>query len=504
MGEFEEQNEKKIREEFEATGKQSQKKIILTEQTDAIEQDQKEQDLFNEVADVVKNKLNDHGVYIIMGNYVGQNEGIIAGENARFKNTDFTRSRRRNISDIKNGKSHKTDTLFDDESKICKWMKNNFGNENFLWLISLSVFHDMPYSWIKRNAEVLENKRCFEVEDKIAAGKIITKDELLKSIGAFIYMDVVNSNSGKVECEFVGFVSENAAERILKCLWMQLCDYREGILEWLQLFAYQAQWPQSYAAVVAISFVAQLDYYYFETHMLQKLVSDEYTDVLAEIMHLISRNEKYRDGINKIAKHWGTLSKCSYLLTALSIAQKNRWNELEIEPIMSKYISRTIIAVQKTWLEDYSQNFPVMFIIGQRRADYYKAMIEAVYAQSYLGASKYRKVQTEDVDQIFLMMVETDYEYTKTTREDMLLVNMLFVPNKYAPKVTDLWRRLWKKHAIHTQVKDMMISYWKQKCNWKPEYEKLMEQFFEKIGTSEREQRMIYRRVRGENEIWIQ
>lgn len=503
MGEFEEQNEENVQEEFEKVEGKKPEENVLPEQEEVTEQSTKGRDVFNEVADVVKNTLNDRSVYIIMGNYVGQNEGVIAGENARFRNTDFAGQNRRK-SDIKKGKSCKTDILFDDENKICRWMKKNFGNENFLWLITLSVFHDMPYSWVKRNAEVLKNRKSFEIESESGVGGIITKDELLKSIGAFTYMDVITLNSGAVESEFLDFVDENAAERILKCLWMQFGDYREGVLDWLKLFAYQAEWTQSYAAVRAISFVAQLDYYYFETHMLQKLVSDEHTDVLAEIMYLISQNEKYTDKINKIAKHWGTLSKCSYLLVALSIAQKNRWSESEIKPIMSKYISGTINAVQKTWLEDYLQNFPLMFIIGQRRSGYYKAMIAAVYEQRYAENKKHRKLQRENVDQIFLMMVETDYEYKRATKGEMVLVNMVFTPNQYAPMVTDLWRQLWKKHAIHTQVKEMMITYWKQKCDRTLEYERQMKDFFEKIEASEREQQAIYRRVRGGKESWIQ
>lgn len=494
--------EEKVQEEFEKVDGTPPEEGDLMEQESVTEQSRKEENIFNQVADVVKNTLNDGSVYIIMGDYVGQNEGIIAGENARFRNIDFAGQSRRKNNNIKNEKSGETVALFDDENEICKWMKKNFGNKNFLWIISLSVFYDMPYSWVKRNAEVLKSKQNFGVENEGGVDEIITKDELLKSIGAFTYMDVIISNSGDTECEFVGFVDENAAERILKCLWMQFGDYREGVLEWLKLFAYQAERAQAYHAVRAISFVAQLDYYYFETHMLQKFVSDEHTDRLAEIMYLISQNESYTEKINKIAKHWGTLSKCSYLLVALSIAQKNRWSESEIKPIMSKYISGTINAVQKTWLEDYSQKFPHMFIIGNRASDYYKAMVAAVYKQRYM--EKNEKINREGAEQIFLMMVETDFEYTRVTKEDMVLVNMLFIRNDYEKMLKDLWKQLWRKHTIHRQVKDMITTYWKQRCSWNLNYEKQMVQFFNKINVSEREQQTMYRKVLGGEEIWMQ
>ena len=173
----------------------------------------------------------------------------------------------------------------------------------------------------------------------------------------------------------------------------------------MKLFAYQGEWIQSSAAIQAISFTAKLDYYYFETHMLQRLVSDDNIVALSKIMYLIAQNEKYTDYINKIAKHWGTLGKCSYLLTALSVAQKNHWSVQEIEPIMSKYIDGTINAVRKSWLEDYLQNFPIMFVLGENRSSYYKAMISAVYKQLHMETKGRGNIQRQNAEQIFLMIM---------------------------------------------------------------------------------------------------
>ena len=515
MGQSEKTEEEKEQEQFDE--KDAQENVSVQDGTDETQeqskieddrsdmqeqetQDKENQDLFAGFVDVIKSKFEDHNINIIMGDYVRQNNGVVAGEKARFRNTDFTGRGRKEKSDLKKSGKKRREFLFDDENKICKWMKENFGNHNFLWMITLAVFHDMPYSWIKANARLLKRREVFETQSENNSDEIIPKDELLKNIGAFTYMDSIILNGGEVEAEFVGFVDENAAETILKIVWMQFTDYRDGLLDWVKLFAYQGEWIQSSAAIQAISFTAKLDYFYFETHMLQRLVSDDNIVALSKIMYLIAQNEKYTDYINKIAKHWGTLGKCSYLLTALSVAQKNHWSVQEIEPIMSKYIDGTINAVRKSWLEDYLQNFPIMFVLGENRSSYYKAMISAVYKQLHMETKGRGNIQRQNAEQIFLMMVETDYEYTRVVRDnerEMLLINMLFIKNQYAQMLADLWIQLWKRHSIHAQVKNMIITYWKQKCDRDFGYERQMGQFLRKIAVSEREIQVIYKKVLG-------
>lgn len=445
--------------------------------------------------EAVRKVIEGREINIILGNYVNQNHGVVTGDNAQFEDIDFSEKGKNSVDKEKNAIHKKQDRMFRTQMDVCNWMKENFGKEKFLWLISLAVFHDMPYIWVNTNAQLLKSRKVFSDENECDSNEIYTKDELLDEIGAFTYTGYIITSGGKTEAEFVSSLDEDIVQNVLECVWNQFVDYRSGLMEWLKLFAYQANLSQSYAAIRAISTVAQLDYYYFETHMMNGLLTDDNIAVLAQVMHLIAENEKFRENINNVVRHWGTLTKCSYLLVALLVAQKNHWSESGIEPIMVKYIEGTQNEIRKTWLGDYQKNFPLMFAMGQNKSAYYKALIGVVYNKIYLTIGIDKNMQKENMEQLFLMMVETDFEYTKASkhnRREMILVNMLFVRNECAEMLLELWKALWRKHKVHMQVKNIMTEYWRQKIAIDFRYEKQMKAFWNKLDVGKSEQHEIY------------
>lgn len=461
------------------------------------------QDFFEEFSDIIQTNFGESNINIILGNYVKQNKGIIAGNDAEFQDTNLFG--KENREKIKKEIVKKTECSFSDEDSICTWIKENFAKESFFLLISLSVFHDMPYSWVKKNAELLKNRKIFEIDSESRTREILTKDELLKSIGAFVYQDYIKINSSVIEVEFIGFTDENLPKKILRVIWLQFYDYRGKLLAWMKSFAYKSEMTQSYAAIQTISFLAQLDYYYFETAMLKKLLVNCNIAGLTEILYLISQNKKYIDSINQIANQIGQKSECCYVLTALRIAQKNKWNLSKIKFLMSKYIVGTIEAIRKSESEDYMQKFPFMFVSGQNQSNYYKAMIEVVYEHGDAKKKRIAAEQRNESVQIFWMMVETDYEYVKLkkNKREMLLINMVFIENEYAQMLEELWKKLWGKNKIHIQVRELIVTYWKVKCNKNSAYERQMRAFFNKINVSKSEQQMIYKSILG-GKIWME
>lgn len=491
MDKLEEQKEEKIESEFQEDETKKDGETSLQEENKKIDNDSVSEDFL----DVIKDRFNDYNINIIMGDYVRQNRGVIAGEKATFRNTGFYEREIQSKNNKQNNLQEETSNYFKDESSICRWMKKNFGKEIFVWLISLAVFHDMPYHWVKTNAGLLEERKVFDTGNEEGEKEILTQSDLLQGLEAVTYKGTLKVNDGEVE--FVRFVNEDIAKKVLKIIWEQFQDYRDGFFDWLKLFAYQTEIEQAYAAIESISYIAQLDFYYFKTHMMHGMLFDNNIFVLTEILALISKNEKYIDYINDEVKHWGTLKNCKYILAALSVAQKNGWSVSEIKPVMSRYFAGTVSAMKKTWLEDFLQNFPMMFVIGQRDANYYYAMVEVVFYLLNDGTKKYSPPQSKSVEQIFLMMIETDFEYTRAIRNnrEMILVNIVFVKNKYAVMLTELWSKMWGKYGMHIQMRNIMVKYWKEKYNRDIRYEIQMRQFFYKICVSEREQQIIYREV---------
>lgn len=496
MDELEEQKEEKIEPQLQ---EEIQKEDELSQQEDneKIDNEIDNENVSKDFLNVIKSRFNDYNINIIMGDYVRQNRGVITGENAIFRNTDFYEKEKQYENKEQSNFHDEADGDFKDEDGICNWMKKNFGKEPFLWLISLSVFHDMPYHWVKTNAGLLESRKVFDIGNEDDEKEILTTSDLLKKLDVITYKRTMNEKGAEIEADFVRFAKEDIAEKVLKSIWEQFQNYRDRFFDWLKLFAYQTEIEQAYAAMEAISYIAQLDFYYFKTHLIQGMLLDNNIFVLTEILSLISKNEKYIAYIDNEAKHWGTLKKCKCVLAALSVAQKNGWSVSEIKPVMSQYFDGTVSAMKKTWLEEYLQNFPTMFVIGQREANYYYAMIEVMFYLVDDGLNKSNSPQSKSIEQIFLMMVETDLEYTKVIRKnrEMILVNITFVKNRYAAMLTELWRRMWRKYGVHIQLRNIMVAYWKEKYNRDIRYEMQMRQFFYKIGVSEREQQIIYREV---------
>ena len=152
MDELEEQKEEKIEPQLQ---EEIQKEDELSQQEDneKIDNEIDNENVSKDFLNVIKSRFNDYNINIIMGDYVRQNRGVITGENAIFRNTDFYEKEKQYENKEQSNFHDEADGDFKDEDGICNWMKKNFGKEPFLWLISLSVFHDMPYHWVKTHYE---------------------------------------------------------------------------------------------------------------------------------------------------------------------------------------------------------------------------------------------------------------------------------------------------------------------------------------------------------------
>lgn len=499
------QHEMKMESQSE-TCEQSPKEENHNEESETCESDKSDMKESKDFSEIINQFMesslkNNITIEVYMDKVIKENRGVVAGDNAQFEDLEFLNQITGKSQEIQKPENVNNESILDSEENISKWFTDNFGNKKMEMLISLAVFHDMPYIWINTNAGILKDRSVFRNEDCNKPEEIYAKDKLLAELGCYTYTGYIVTNGGETEAEFAGFYDKTLSDQILGCIWQQFPDYRGALLNWLKLFAFQANWSQSNAAMRAMSVVALIDYYYFETRVMEKLAQKDNITVLPEVLHQIGKNEKYRGNIEYRIKHYATLSSCHYLLIALLAARKERWSVTDIQPIIENYILKLKEELKKGRLGDYLEELPLMFALGQQNSNYYKALVVTLYDNIEKSKGVYRKADKNSLEQIFYMLLEIDYELVisalkvKGSKQEMRFVYMLFVENEYKYKLQNLWSSLWKNGKYHVHLKNMMKSYWKKKIGRSDLQKDYLDLFLIKLNISEKEQREICRSV---------
>lgn len=422
-------------------------------------------------------------VQLSVNNLIVENKGVVAGDNASFEDLQLMDwSENRDTYDKVHVKDESSSRIFAlDEVKT--WIKAHFGKYESAMLISAAVFHDMPYIWIKTNADTLYSKLEMD-EVEIESAKRKAKEDLLQEIGLISYNGYVVNNDGKVEMEFATFLDEQIPTDILKYIWNQYLDYRKILVEWVKLYAVWANVSQAKAATGALSIWAQEDFGYFEYRILDGLISEENLVFVSNMLHLVAQNPQKQEKIKKKIKHFGSLEKSKYVMLALLVGQFQKW---DISPMIEKYLMKCIHEIGEIGGGEYIRNLPIMYALGQRKAFFYKAMVEALYKMRTM-------VDKEKLNTLFYLLLESDMKLNHMEQQilsRMILVRMLFIDNGYKQYVEWLWKSAWNDRKIGIEVKALMKQYWTEMLSEDSEKRCEMNAFYRKVCVNSKEAEVI-------------
>lgn len=416
---------------------------------------------------------------ISFGDIIANCNGVVVGDNAQIEDVRFL---------DKTGKASKEKRTkgtfgFQSVAELADWVTMYFKKYELALMITTAVFHDMPYIWINTYSKALYEKWKIHMEVEEGA-EIVAKDILLNEIGAMTYTGYIITNGGKTETEFIAFEDEAVPEMVLKYIWNQYLDFREILIEWIKLYALKANVSQAYAAVEAIAIWAQEDFGYFESRILNGLITEESFVTVAELMSIIGRNPAFQLNIQKKALHWGTLQSIQYPMLALVIAQKGKWEVCEISKLAERYFENVVQELERGQEGDYIDWLPLMYLVGGRNANYHKAIVDALHHMASKQAGKYPSGKKACLNFIFYMLVQSDMEQSHIESrkvKEMIMVRMLFIKNQYSDYLCRLWEDTWSNRRLQRLLKKMMRRYWLELLNVDESYRKEMQAFYHKI-----------------------
>lgn len=422
-------------------------------------------------------QVSDSSVYISIfaNNIISENKGVVTGDNAQIDDLQFLNHNNETLgkvgySDEENLSGEKT------TAELAQWIQTHYGKFELAELISLAVFYDMPYLWVHTNAKALFHKLGWDLQEEVF---VTAKDSLLCEFSAFTYKGYIVANGGKTETEFVAFKDAEMAKFVLEYVWAQYIDIRIPLIVWGEWYTCRANYSQARAAVCAMAVWAQCDYGYFDTKILSGLIRKENIVTVAELVSLIAQNELLEENIRRKVVHWGTLQSYEYVMLALMVAHKNEW---DVERIIKNYFSQLMWEVENSRKWEYTSQIVLMYAIGQRKANYYKAIVKAL--ASY-NAPKNNWLQTRKIlALVFYMLLKSDMELLRAGRneeKELILVRMLFIRNEYREPLCELWKNALRNNLVRNEIRKMMKEYWNDKVAKDIKEKVKMQDFYKKV-----------------------
>lgn len=404
-------------------------------------------------------------------NYLNNDRGIVFGDQASLEDVTFGSGGREEApaeSDSAENDASCKKCMMEDEKQLSDWLAEHYEDFEMAFLIALAVFDRLPCMWVYEMAEdlfgMMEGDKEEANRDKIR----LPHQKRVEMIGARTYKHYIYNHTGRVKEEFVCFQSAKYAPRVLECVWNEFRYFREQMTCWLEKYISKENYSKTIRAIQALSVLLQHDFNYIERKAISPLLDrkDYIADfAVAQIMLQTHENEQYKDNVEKLYLHWAKQGKIHVSLITLMMSVAKRWPQDKVRPAIENYLEIVLLSWEKGLERTYEYHLSLFYAIGDRKALYFKAIVNVLYDKFMQYHSRKDKNRQKMVGMIFWILIKIDDRESnidvnrQEKHRDMIFVKMCLMQNEEAPKLRALWKYLWKSRDMHKAMKKFLEDY---------------------------------------------
>lgn len=395
-------------------------------------------------------------------NYVRRNEGVVVGDHVDAERIDLHKESHINPNNSEDN-TNRPD-IFENGDTLSEWITQHYGDFEMAFLITVAVYDNMPSDWIYELAEELFLCTKIEKEDAEVEKNIKSARKRVEELGCVTYESYIYDHTGRIPCQFIGFQSREYGIRVLECIWKEFLYYRKILTGWLMKHVYEKNFSKSEKAMETLAALAAVDFYYFDKNMIRmfwnkkNLVADL---AIAWIMVTVHKDRRYQRNVETQFKHWNTLGNFHGSVIALMMCMQGGWSAEKVYDAVSGYLENALAEMSGRDEQGYCDGLPVFFVIGDRKAIYYKAIVQILHEK--LSINEQSKYYRKAVGRLFFALLQIDDAQSKVQiqgkNKDMIFVKMCLIKNGTAPKIAALWRYLWVTREFHRDTKQFLERY---------------------------------------------
>lgn len=458
------------------------------------------------VADVTGEAASMASIYVINTlNLLKNEKGVVFGDEANLENVKFGEEKGEDVSE---GSSIvDKNCIVADEEQLSKWLEQHYEDFEMAFLLALSVFEKLPCMWVYEMAEDLFAMMEGDVEEADKNRIRLPHHRRVEIVGGRVYQNYIYNHTGCVKEEFICFQNAEYASRVLECVWNEFRYFRVQLISWLEKYISNVNYSKTIRAIDALSKLLQHDFIYLERQAIKPLIdkSDYISDfAVAQIMLQAHTNKNYQKNIENLFRHWINQGKIHISLITLMMCAASGWPQSQVKPAIEAYINQIIQPGARRLDEIYWQQLPLLYAIGNRKAVYFKMIVEVLYDKLTQYSSRKDREKQEIVGIIFWQLINIDDLESridvnnKKKHRDMIFVKMCLIKNDEAPKLHALWKYLWKNRNMRGQTKRFLERYLFQYGGCGEEYINYLRQFlysFQDTASDKEEMEFFLRKI---------
>ena len=387
------------------------------------------------------------------------NNGIITGDDAYFQGVTFGEKSSSNGKKSEKG-------LADKPEQLEKWITGNYGKFDISFLIACAVFSELPYYWINDASEKLYLYLCDE--EKSSVGKT-ARAQNVRVFGAEICQGIFDTYTGQIEVDCIRFKKNEQVNNVLRVIWNEFPQMREGIVSWLQEFILNDRQKMSERARDMLSYFANLDYHYFSHKMIKQInkANTIYSDlVLVQIIVSLYSQQQHTNNLDNMLKSWSKSQNIHCLLAAIYICVILEDKGEYMRQALCTYLAELYRAVQKRRNNEFVKEKINFFAAGMRKVLFYRLLIEELYDMSQQNTTKR---ELNDMCILFFELLCADImlsHFDEEIEEEAVFVKLVSIKSSFRTELCFMWNIVWKRREYRIIFYDVLGQYFSFMPSW--------------------------------------
>ena len=371
----------------------------------------------------------------------------------------------------------------EDYSVTYNYLEKNQQNPYFALLITLAIFENCQYDLVCEEAKILYEIVAEEVyyEKNSDGEKIevkrksfdISRHKATSYFGVKFYKNTVITVGGKLETDFVGFISDIHAQNVLRCVFSEFIELRDKVTAFLISLICSEKVALYSSSINTFKRLCDINPEYFISNVVTCLLKEKSipADVaVAQILCSIAENSKAVYSADKYLKFVSGIDKDVHyyviiLMMCKTLSYKRDKIAKLIRPILWELISQPRLQFILKSLEidlpdeeDFINNIDLFFNIGNRYAEYYIALVSEFYI--ILSKMKHNDPRRENVILVILLFIKEDYnESCLNTNNARKFVDMIFIRLSLRKDICDKLIYLWSEMIKNKKSKHIAEGF---------------------------------------------
>lgn len=393
------------------------------------------------------------------------NSGIILGDQANLENIAFGGKIEEAVPEKE---EPGRECVVMSKEELNGWIAQHYNDFEMAFLLALAVFEKSPCTWVYESAEDLFRMMDGDKEEAQRERLRIPHQKRIEIIGGKEYRGYIYNHTGRVEEDFIRFQSSEYALRVLECVWNEFRYFREWLFTWLGKYISRMNYSKSVKAINALAILLENDFSFFENKAIKPLLAREdlVTDfAVAQIMVQAHDNARYSNNIENLFLYWTKQRKvhCSFITLMMCVTKD--WPRQKIKEAIQSYINEVLREIEEKRDDGYERYLSVFYAIGNRKAAYFKMIVEVLYEKLSQYDSRKDRNRKQIIGYIFWLMLLIDDKKSNIDvnrpkkHKDMIFVKMCLIKNDTAVQLQELWKYLWKSRELHKMTKVFLEKY---------------------------------------------